>query len=397
MPKQILVVQSRIPSNPKDGGALAANQTLHYLHEAGYTIDLLSLNTTKHYVDPKGVQHHFPFVKQYQTVTINTKLSVWGALRSIFSGQSYNISRFCSKEWDQALRTMLQNNNYAFLYFEGLYATTPLFTITPEEIGIPIIIRVHNIEHQIWQRLSETTGNYLKKIFLQTMYKRLKKEEQTLLSKAHHLLHIAPTDLKYFQELLPNIKHSYMPFGAETVSGTSTRTQPMSIGFIGSMEWVPNVEGLTWFISRVLPQIRSELPNVVMHIAGKSLHTVPKQLFEGKNVHILGEVASSQKFMQSVSVLIVPLFAGSGVRIKTLEALAIGTPVVTTPIGIQGIAAQHNHSVCIAENEKDFSACVISILKNPELRSQLIEHGKHYIEAHHSKASVVAQLQDLTK
>ena len=147
-------------------------------------------------------------------------------------------------------------------------------------------------------------------------------------------------------------------------------TNEQTIAFIGSYAHLPNVDAVTFFVQKVLPLVLAELPDAVFVVAGKGA-TPEMQALAGKNVRLIGTVPESNAFLASAAVVVVPLLSGGGIKIKTLEALASGCPVVSTSIGVEETGAVSGTHLLVADSPKVFAQHVITLLTNAELAQQI--------------------------
>lgn len=393
--KKVLVIGNRIPFPARDGGALATLQILKLYVKAGFEVDFVSLNTNKHYVAPEIIQSELNFLSSVQTVDINTDLSVTGLLKNLcFTRKSYNLERFYSYAFEQAVLRQIKDNNYAFIHLESLFSCTVLPMIK-KQTSASVYVRVHNIEHQIWKKMAESADSIVKRIYLKIMANRLKREELSLYALSHGLLYISHIDMEYYRKQLPAVQHFYLPYIVNSIEdGDALNQITHSVCFIGSMEWLPNLQGIQWFLDKVWNNVRVAIPQAVLRIAGKGIGN-KIQSNSAKGIEVVGEVPFSTVFMKQHQDLIVPLFSGSGIRIKTIEAMSNGVPVISTSIGAQGLSVTNRDEILIADTAKDFAKAVIELLQVESLRNTISSNGKVYVQKHHNEASAIDLLSKL--
>lgn len=393
--KRVLIIGNRIPLPARDGGALAILQILKLYVKAGFEVDFVTLNTSKHFVTEDIIHSELDFLNSIEKVNIDTQLKLGALLKNLLlSAKSYNLSRFYSKELEDLILRKIQENEYDCIHIESLFAATVL-PVLKQNFQRPIYIRVHNIEHQIWQRMAENEQNIFKRKYLKIMAQRLQKEELLLLSLANGLLHISNSDLAFFESQLPAVKHIYLPFVVEENTQIEyPDATPASVGFIGSLEWLPNQHGLDWFLDKVWANVRVAIPDAVLRIAGKNIPDKYRS-DEHCGIEVMGEVQYANNFMHQQQVLIVPLFSGSGIRIKTIEAMANGIAVVSTTIGAQGLGVVPGEDILIADTAKDFSKALILLLTNEMLRLKLEKNGESFVQHNHNESKAISVLKSL--
>ena len=157
------------------------------------------------------------------------------------------------------------------------------------------------------------------------------------------------------------------------------------------MNWKPNIEAVDWLVNEILPGVKIVYPKIELHLAGSYMEKqFPTSGIKGILNH--GFVSDSHKFMQNNGLLISPIRSGSGVRVKLLEAMALGVPVVTTKIGAVGI--QHNNCVYLAETTTEFVSQIIELIKFQEKRMALGGKARKFIEDNNSVNSISNYLND---
>lgn len=398
MSLKILILTPRIPYPLNDGGAIAMHQTIEGYVQQGCEVSLLSMNTSRHWVDENLLPEWYSKLVHFKTVFINNNINPLSAFFNLFTGKSYNVSRFINKNFETALIELIKKETFDIIQFESIY-TSPYLQIAQENSDAKCFCRVHNIEHLIWQRLSENEANFLKRKYLKILTNRLKIYEIDILKKFDLLLPISRTEEKYFSDNKINASF-YLPFGIDINKPILKNIEQnvQSIYHIGSMDWAPNVEGITWFLSTVWDDLQTELKDVKLFLAGKNM---PKSLLKKENNQtvILGEIEDFSAFSLSKNIMIVPLLSGAGIRIKVLEAMAFGKVVIATEIAVEGIGLTHQKNVLIANSPEDFKEQLHYCFSNLEKIKSIGDHAKQFVEANYSKEKiyleVVEQFQHL--
>lgn len=374
---KILLLTPRIPYPLRDGGAIAMNQTIEGLIEAGCEVHLLAMNTARHWVDPQSLPPVYEQLKGLETVFVNNSINPLSAFLNLFTDKSYNISRFEQKEFTQHLKALLQKYVFDVVFFESIY-TSPYLKIVKEFGAVQCVCRVHNIEHQIWQHLADNEKSFLKKKYLHLLTSRLKQYELDILQRFDALLPISMKEFVFLEQLNPG-KCLYLPFGVEEFKLLpEVRCEKKSCYHIGSMDWAPNVEGVEWFLQEVWQPIKQTLPEITFYVAGKNM---PANLMSKRDaqIEVVGEVEDFVNFSLSKNILIVPLRSGAGVRIKILEAMAMGKTIISTSMALEGIEAIHEKHVMIADTPEDFQACIHRCFQDEEFAIRLGENAKEFV------------------
>jgi len=425
---KILVVGNRVPWPLHDGGAIATYGMLRSLAENGAEVDFFSFNTKKHFAENAIIEKYFGFCKVH-LVSLDASVKPLKALWNLLFGGSYHMERYDNLEAAVELYDLIQSSNYDCVMAEGLYSMPIALRVmkqlsfkadglgsneicdnsneSVQKKPIKWVYRSHNLEYQIWERLAISEQQPLKRWYLDLQSKRLKRYEIDVWCEMDAIVPIVETDsnviLATVSEIHKNNQlnsgysvanqpqiHVYQP-GIAIESPFAFVHRPLSIFHIGSMEWQANEQGVMWFLKKVWPRVLSAQPNVKFHLAGKGLSKTDPRFFQTGIVNH-GEVDDAEVFMQSRGIMIVPIQAGSGIRIKSLEAMALGVPVVSTSIGAQGLSVESGTQMIIADDPEGFADGIIQLLLNPAASQEITQQARAYVEQHHNLKRNTAEL-----
>ena len=185
---------------------------------------------------------------------------------------------------------------------------------------------------------------------------------------------------------------AHIPFGVDISKYTPGKSKyPNSLFYIGALDWLPNVQGIDWFLKNVWANILAKFPDTQFHIGGRNM---PDSLRNGNypNVVFHGEVENAKAFIEDYDIMLVPLLAGSGVRIKIIEGMAMGKPIVTTSVGIEGIECRLGQDVLVADESKQFAEAVCRCLGDTIFKGDLGKHARMFIEKNGSIDQATAKL-----
>ena len=323
-------------------------ETARGLAEASHRVTVLAINTPKHHQPADVLDHLGPNVRLV-TVDVDTRIRPLAALQNLlFSSKPYNVARFISEDLGRKLAALLLKERVDVVQFEGAFMAPYLAvlhrSLRDSAAKLPLLVlRAHNIEHTIWQMLAERANNPLKKWYLQNMASRLAQFEHQELPRFDAIAAITDQDADRLRAMGCAAPIAVIPasFDLSRLPPAAAPPQPRTVFVIGSLNWLPNLEGLDWFLKEIWPQAHAELPELELHVAGShppaDLTSRPKGQ---DNVFIHGFVASAPAFMQQYELMLVPLLSGGGMRVKIVEGLALGKAVLSTSLGAEGIAAR---------------------------------------------------------
>ena len=393
---KILQVCNKIPYPLKDGGAIAVHHMARGLIEAGAHVDILAMNTSKHKVSRDSVTDYLKGigVDVIELVDINTNISFTEVFANlIFTNLPYNAARFITKMFREKLYHMLVKAEYDFVQFEGLYLM-PYADTVKKYSNARIVLRAHNLEHEIWQRNFENQSNFLKKAYLGILAKRLEKFECKYVNAYDILVPITNRDALRFNEL-GNSRSSYVcPFGFdfETNKKFDIQYDTKDIFYIGSLDWMPNQDGLGWFIKNIWQKILKLHPEIRFFIAGRNAPDWLIRFFTENNIDYMGEVDDAYGFMERKAIMVVPLFSGSGMRVKIIEAMAAGKVVVSTSVGAEGIDMKDGEHLIIADNEKEFMTGIEKLLANRKEYLHIAENAVNFVKTEYNNKKIIEGL-----
>lgn len=392
---KILQVTNKVPYPVKDGGAIACMNLTRGFSLLGHKVTVLAMNTQKHFIEPDEIPDSIKDLAEFKLVPVPAQTNYSAVLLNLFfSTKPYNAVRFISNQFKEELVRILQENKFDVVQLEGLYVC-PYIPIIRANSKAVVVYRSHNIEHEIWERAAEKSKG-ITKLYLKILAKRIRRFEISLLNSYDLLVPITERDGAILDELGNTKKRFVSQTGIDlnTLVPTAKNLEYPSLFHIGSLEWVPNQEGLLWFIDKCWPEIHKQHPDLKFYIAGRNAPEWLVRKLRQPNIVFLGEIADAYEFMNSKSVMVVPLFSGSGMRIKIIEGMALGKSIVTTPIGTEGISTTPGKNILVADNKDDFVAAIERLLSD---RTFFMEIGKNAIEFIHENFDNLKASADLTE
>lgn len=391
---KILQLCHKVPFPPYDGGTIAMNNITQGLLSEGHRVKVLAVETPKHRVLSEDMPEDYLKSVDFESVFIDTTLSFWAAFKTIFTRKSYQVSRFYSKGFANKLAEILQKETFDIIQLESIFMA-PYLPVIRQFSTAKIVLRNHNIEHLIWHRVINNEPNPLKRWAIRYFSRQLKRYECNLGSQIDAFAAISEPDYQFFKECYHNIPGMVIPFGVDLENYPENEDYMPSgtpeLFHVGSMNWLPNVEGIEWFLDEVWPQIHEKFPEITFTIAGRQ---IPEKISQraDNNVIIAGEVASANDFMAEKDIMIVPLLSGSGVRVKIIEGMALGKTIITTAIGAEGLAVEHGKNILIANTPDEFLECISKCVASPDICTILGENARNFVALNHNNDLITNRL-----
>lgn len=398
---RILQLCNKAPYPANDGSSIAICTIAEGLADNGIELHLLSINTKKHFKPEENIDLKFKEKTNYQSVYQNTNTSLPGAFKNLFSSESYFVSRFFFKEYEDQLIKKLQSVSFDIIQLEGVFMASYIPTIKRFSKA-KIVLRSHNVEHQIWERHLQNEKNSIKKNYLTIQNNRLKAFEINAFEESDAIVTITDEDKKNISAICPGKRVYTCLTGVNlnSYSQVSNPEYPNTLFHFASMDWMPNIEAVDWLMNTVWDKVIAQKPDAKLVLAGRGMPERLKKL-ASKNITIIDDVKDSSEFYRTYDIMLVPLWSGSGLRIKLVEGLAYGKAIITTSIGAEGIPYTKNKDFLIADSSEDFTKAILTLLSDDMLKQNLQRSARALAESSfdykHIAANLIAFYKDLVK
>ena len=296
---RILQICNKPPFPAVDGGAIAMNNVTQGLINKGCSVHVLTITTPKHNINIDELPKSYVEKTNFQSVYIDTSIKLKDAFLNLFSNRSYNIDRFISVNFSNKLSETLKKNEFDIIIIESLFATPYINTIKELSKG-KIVLRAHNVEHRIWERISVNTKNLLKKKYIDLLAKRLKSYEISIFKQLDAICAMTEVDVESFKQLGFKKKISSVPTGyiLDDAKVPHQEVDELSVFHLASMDWLPNTEGVDWVIKNVWTKVNSTVAESKLYLAGREM---PQRYYDLniKSIETVGPVKSAKEFFLS--------------------------------------------------------------------------------------------------
>lgn len=388
---RILILTNRVPYPLRDGGALAMDAMISGYKQAGQEVHLLAMNTSRHYISEEVISSLYADLDGFYTVNVESDVRAVKVLANfLLSREPEHAGRFRNARFAKRLTALLQQLSPDVVQLESPFLASylPIMRRHPRTV---VVYRMHNIEGQIWARLSLESGG-LKGFYLRNLARRISRYEARLWRHADLLLPITRNDAEVVIAAGIKTPIEIAPFGIEArKENIPLPGGTFKVYHLAAMDWLPNVEAVRWFLEEAWPKLHSMSPEVEFYFAGRAMpdsfrHNLPDGAF------CAGEIADAKAFAADKHALIVPLRAGSGVRIKILEAMFAGKLVISTDIGIQGIEAQSQRDYLRANSAQEFAHLIAWASAHPEKVASITSSAQEIIRTHYDASSIMYRI-----
>jgi glycosyltransferase involved in cell wall biosynthesis len=320
---------------------------------------------------------------------------VLALLLSFFSGIPWVITR----DHRAAMLTLVQNltHNTAFDVIHADQLNMAQFAAAVK--GGLKVVDLHNALWLLYKRMAETERQGPKKWLFERDWRLLKGYEGKICRDFDRVIAVSEVDKAAIAEVAgAGVDIFVMPIAVDIDETRPVQRAPSAnrIVHIGTMFWPPNVDGILWFAREVFQLVKAQKPDVGFDIIGaRPPEEVVRLSVEDPGIRVTGFVSDVKDYLEQAGVLIVPVRAGGGMRVKILNQLSQQLPIVTTTIGCEGIMVENGKHVLIADRPQDFARAIIQILDNPSLADSLGKAGRELIAEQYDYRKVCSQLEQV--
>jgi polysaccharide biosynthesis protein PslH len=307
----------------------------------------------------------------------------------------YAVAQYRSAAYRRALESLIAAGRFDRIVCDFLVPAVNL----PRGLPCPSALFTHNVEAEIWRRHAETATGSLRQRLYRTQWKRMLRFEGRTLARFDRVLAVSDADRDTFQHLYPRqvaAPISVIPTGVDTAyfaPATDASVSPRHLVFLGSMDWLPNEDGVLDFCRSVLPLIRQAEPDVTLSIVGRSPTPAVRRLADDPSIEVTGRVDDVRPHLQAAAVSVVPLRIGGGTRLKIFEAMAAGTAVVSTTVGAEGLPLEPGRHLLVADDAVSFAHAVVALLRDPARRRAMEDAARTFVTARYDWASVAGEFE----
>lgn len=376
---KILVLATKAPWPPRDGGRLLLANTLAGLADAGLRPVLVAP-----FEGTSEAREEVAAALAAWCVPVLVPAGPSGPLpalaRSLAGGVPFSVARHSLAAVRREAARRLAAERFDLVHAEQLQALPQ--AAPAAGLGIPVVLRAQNVESDLWGALSRWRRGWRGRM-IAAEARRIAAWEGEAVRRATATAALTEADARRLRELSGTLSDRVRvvaaPFAPTLPPGSASLFGDPPVVVLGSRGWLPNEDGAAWFQAEVWPAVRAVLPGAVLHLFGAASDAGP-----GGSVVLHAAPGESAAAFDVRALLAVPLRIASGVRMKILEAWARGVPVVGTPEAVAGLAAHHGRELLVAEDAAGFAAALSRLHREPALARSLVAAGRAALRARHA-------------
>jgi polysaccharide biosynthesis protein PslH len=402
---RILFLSQLVPYPPDAGPKIRSYYVVKQLSQT-HKITLLAFSRADD--TQEAIKHLNEFCEEIHLVRIKRSQirNILAMAVSLLRGNSFLIERDIVRTMEQEIETLLKTKHFDIIHTDQLWMAHYALHGRKTSPNIKLLIDEHNACFQVWQRLANGEHNPVKRLFLEYEWRKLRNYEAYACINFDHIVTVTEEDQTIIRKLVASQKNQSLQtyphtpvfttipicIDTQTTAPIQPIEMPSEVLHLGTMFWMPNIEGVLWFARQVWPKVSERVNQAKLIIGGKNPPDIIRELTRlkdgGSSIEVTGYIPDPTKYLKRAGVFIVPLLSGGGMRVKIIDAWRWGLPIVSTSIGAEGILHQPGENILIADNEEDFANAVIKVLEEPEFAKKLRINGRRWAEENYDWHSV---------
>ena len=326
------------------------------------------------------------------------------ARNQLLSLQPYALARYRSAALRREILRLDSQRSFDLIVCDFL---APALNIAPltSRLKARTVLFQHNIEALIWERLAKARRNPLARLYLSRQARRMARAEAALSRRFDGVITVSPDDTRVARQRyrLRNVL-GHVPTGVDT-----DHFQPLPqhapvadgapiIGFLGSMDWMPNIDAVDWFLATAWPEIRSRCRDARFRVIGRNPSTsLLQRAATDPGLEVTGTVDDVRPYVAGCHLMVVPLRAGGGTRLKIPETMAMGVATVSTRVGAEGLDLPSRACRIVDQDPKALAAAVVGLVTDAEARERLAAAGLEHVRRYHTWPAAARTFAELVK
>ncbi|MCZ4407833.1 glycosyltransferase [Cryomorphaceae bacterium 1068] len=369
---KILFLTTQLPYPPVSGGVIKTwNLVKHWSSNELMLVCALKEGEEEHLAE---FHDRVPEVNLF-AIPFDRKRTPLNLLRSYFTAPSLNVFRNYNKQLEAKVKEWAPKCDLIFIdhYEMGQYV--------PKSFDKPVVLHEHNAEFVMWERLGEIEKNPLKKALINLEASRIKRAEK-MYAKNASVIFAAPNDIEELagigvdRKKLKPTYHLGEDFLLERPDLEFDLTEKALL-FVGTLTWEANIDGLLWFLDEIYPSVLEKQPDIHFYIVGKNPD--PRLIYRAQrfeSVELTGFVEDLEPYFKKARAFVIPLRFGSGIKVKLLNAMYRGIPIVTTPIGTEGLEVVSGRDLFCTQSEKEQVEAISTLIDSKATWESLRDHSR---------------------
>lgn len=397
---KILWVKTDFLHPTNRGGQIRTLETVKRLHQR-HELHYLALDDG---TQPEGPRRAGEYSSKFYAIphsvpekSLTSPVFVAQLIAGALSPLPVAVSRWKSPEMRSEIERLQRTEKFDAIVCDFLFPATNF-----PDLSSAVLFQ-HNVESMIWQRHVEHASNLPKKLYFKLQADRMAEFERNVSNRVKRVIAVSEADAVAFRQRYGTQNVTAVPTGVDVdyfrppAGGAAPHDTKADLVFVGSMDWMPNSDGILWFAKDILPLILEKRPATTVAIVGRKPTPEIEALadsYKGK-ITVTGTVPDVRPWLWGSQVSIVPLRIGGGTRLKIYEAMAAGVPVVSTQIGAEGLDVTDGETIALADDPSAFANRCLELLDDAAARRRMAQQASTLVNEHCSWDSVTTRFERL--
>jgi glycosyltransferase involved in cell wall biosynthesis len=384
----ILIASRCLPWPPHHGDRLILCHLLPELMRRGHACDVVALTAPED--DAEAAERSAALCRDLETVP-EKRRSAWRYLGRLRQPFPRSVDESWNPEMWRAVERRLRSRRYDVIH---LFGGVQVYEMGALGVRVPTIIVPYESYSLFLERALADEGGFVTRLRLLASLAVARRYERVMFRGYDRVVVLAAHDRDALLRLAPGLPVEIIPNGVRLPDVPRARCEPPEIVFVGNFAYPPNVRAAAILAREVFPEVRRTRPRTGLSLVGANPPAAIQKL-AGSGVEVTGRVTSIGPWLARAAAFVAPITMGSGIKNKVLEAMAAGCPVVTTPLGCEGLAAVDGEHLLLGTTAAQLAAAAGRLLDDRALADRLGKAGRAFVEAHHSWAGVATKYEDL--
>ncbi len=369
---RIFFVTPLFPFPPNDGGRLGYYNPIKYLSRTNEII-LVSLSMPENTAYVSELKR---FCIAVETFWQRRKGHLWALAGGLTMNPPGSLAKYWEPRFGNFLVECIDRYSPALVELQHLSMAAYARYVPP---SVPVILREHNVEYKVWERQSRCARSWPERAYVRLAAPRIRQYEGDIASRFARCITVSEADARHLRAISPQARIEVIPSGVDTEyfrPAENSWEEPFSLTLTGSFDWPPKQHSLWILLSEIFPRIKSRVPKAKLYVVGKG---VPRKILDRAqqipDVIVTGMVDDVRPYLSRTSVVLQYLESGGGIALKVLEAMAMRKPVLSNPLGCEGIDIEGGRDCFLADGIANFVDAAVELLTNEGMRLRLAERG----------------------
>jgi glycosyltransferase involved in cell wall biosynthesis len=394
---KILWIKTEFLHPVDKGGRIRTYQMLRSLRKDHHVV-YLTLDDGQ--AAPDALERSAEYAQEVVTVPVSLpgKLSVGFFVQlftNLFSALPYAVSRYRFDAMRSEIKRLAAQADIVISDFLVSAVNCP------DDLPVPAVLFQHNVEAMIWERHATVPQNFLRRWYMRMQWQRMRRFESAECKRFAAVIAVSRLDAEVMakQYDLPRVSHVETGVDVDFFTPLKPRVQSGSdLVFVGSMDWMPNADGIKWFAESVFPQVQALVPDSRLIVVGRFPSAgIREMATRNAAIEVTGSVPDVRPYFERAAVSIVPLRIGGGTRLKIYEAMAMGTPVVSTAIGAEGLPLTDGEHLLIADSPEAQAMAIAELVANPTRAASMAQSAQRFVRENCGWDSVAQQFLEQSR